>query len=53
MRAPHKHNQRITAVIAAAAAVALITGAVVFGLAEEEATAEPDSAKNSQIGAPA
>lgn len=52
MRAPHKHNQRITAVIAAAAAVALITGAVVFGLAEE-ATAEPDSAKNSQIGAPA
>ncbi|MCJ0868046.1 polysaccharide deacetylase family protein [Streptomyces sp. AP-93] len=53
MRAPYKHNQRITAVVAAAGAVALITGAIVFGLAGEEAVAEPDSAPNQQVGAPA
>ncbi|MFE9565080.1 polysaccharide deacetylase family protein [Streptomyces sp. NPDC006487] len=53
MRAPYKHNQRITAVIAAAGAVALVTGALVVGLAGEEAVAEPDSAQNQQIGAPA
>ncbi|MFF3210704.1 polysaccharide deacetylase family protein [Streptomyces sp. NPDC002886] len=53
MRAPYKHNQRITAVIAAAGAVALITGSIVVGLAGEDAAAEPDSAKNQQIEAPA
>ncbi|MET9857306.1 hypothetical protein ABZY57_30805 [Streptomyces sp. NPDC006450] len=53
MRAPYKHNQRITAVIAAAGAVALITGTIVFGLAEHEAVAEPDSVQNQQVEAPA
>lgn len=53
MRAPYKHNQRITSIIAAAGAVALVTGAIVFGLAGKEAAAEPDSAQNQQIEAPA
>ncbi|WP_407839485.1 hypothetical protein ACE1OC_28970 [Streptomyces sp. DSM 116496] len=53
MRAPYKHNQRITAVIAAAGAVALITGSIVLGLAGEDAAAEPDATQNQQIEAPA
>ncbi|MGW1773752.1 hypothetical protein [Streptomyces sp. NPDC002104] len=53
MRAPYKHNQRITAVIAAAGAVALITGSIVLGLAGKEAAAEPGSARHQQIEAPA
>lgn len=52
MHAPHKHNQRIRAVVAAAGAVALITGTIVVGLAGEEAAAEPDAAQNQQIEAP-
>ncbi|MGW6709140.1 polysaccharide deacetylase family protein [Streptomyces sp. NPDC054956] len=52
MRAPHKHHRRITAVVAAAGAFALLTGAIALGAAEEEATA-PDSAKNQVIEAPA
>ncbi|MFE4260006.1 hypothetical protein [Streptomyces sp. NPDC056883] len=53
MRAPYKHNQRITAVIAAAGAVALITGSIVLGLAGEDAAAQPDASQNQQIEAPA
>lgn len=54
MRVPHKHNQRITGVIAAAGAVALITGAIVLGLAGDgTATAETDSAQDQQVEAPA
>ncbi|MER5486796.1 polysaccharide deacetylase family protein [Streptomyces sp. NPDC002812] len=53
MRAPYKHNQRITAVIAAAGAVALITGSIVLGLAGKDAAAEPDASQNQQIETPA
>ncbi|MFI5864532.1 hypothetical protein [Streptomyces sp. NPDC051546] len=55
MRAPYKHNQRITAVIAAAGAVALITGSIVLGLAGHGAAAEQHPARNQnqQIEAPA
>lgn len=52
MHAPRKHNKRITAVLAAVGAAALLTGAIVLGAAGEEAVA-PDSAKNQVIEAPA
>lgn len=51
MHAPRKHNKRITAV-AAAGAMALLTGAIVLGAAGKEETA-PDSAKNQVMEAPA
>ncbi|WP_371615565.1 hypothetical protein [Streptomyces sp. NBC_00454] len=54
MHAPRKHNQRITAVVAAAGAMALLIGAIVLGAAGKEAMA-PDSgsAKDQVIEAPA
>ncbi|MFE4634094.1 hypothetical protein ACFRJ1_12025 [Streptomyces sp. NPDC056773] len=53
MRAPYKHNQRISAVIAMAGAVALINGSIVLGLAVHDAAAAPDAARHQQIEAPA
>lgn len=44
MHAPHKHNRRITAVLATAGAVALLTGTIAVGAAAAGATA-PGSAK--------
>ncbi|WP_330296091.1 hypothetical protein [Streptomyces sp. NBC_00503] len=54
MHAPRKHNQRITAVLAAAGAMALLTGAMVLGAAGQEAMApDADSAQHQVIEAPA
>lgn len=50
MHAPHKHNRRITAVLVAAGAIALLTGTIVVGATAAGATA-PGSTR-SPVEAP-